>query len=126
MKLSVLMSPAFNEAFSKLMAADLPIKVSFKLNKFVKAIQPELEMFQEQRKKVFEQFAVKDEEGNTVENDGMITLNPELKDQWMPKLLELEELTTDSSFKVDVNDLEGVKLSASDLIVLEDLLEGLE
>ena len=126
MKISLLLSPAFNEAFSKLLKADLPIKTSFRLNKFLKAVQPDLEMFQEQRKKVFQEFAVKNEDGSVKEEDGQIFLDQALRDKWMPKLLELEELTTDHEVKVDVSELEGVKLSPSDLSVLEDVLTGLE
>lgn len=123
MKVHVLASEGFQSALNKLLAAELPLKTAFKLKKFVGAIQEDLKTFEELRSKVFQEFGTKDENGEVIVKDGMITLDPALADQWQPKLLDLQELEAEAKLELKLDDLgDKVELSAADLMALDGVL----
>jgi hypothetical protein len=124
MKLSALSSPGFTQAINKLLAASLPVKTAFKLKKYVDQIQPELKHYEELKKALFDEFSVKDENGETLVKDGMISLDMAKADQWQPKAMELNDLESDAKLELSLDDLgDKVELSAADLVNLGDLLK---
>ena len=124
MKVHVLATNGFQSALNKLIAAELPLKTAFKLKKFSTAIQEDLKLFEELRSKVFQEFGTKDDSGEVIVNDGMITLDPSLADQWQPKLVELQELEAEAKLELTLDDLgDKVELSAADLMTLDGVLK---
>jgi len=124
MKLSALSSPGFTQAINKLLTASLPVKTAFKLKKYVDQIQPELKHYEELKKALFDEFSVKDENGETLVKDGMISLDMAKADQWQPKAMELNDLESDAKLELSLDDLgDKVELSAADLVNLGDLLK---
>jgi hypothetical protein len=120
MQLALYVSDNFQKSFKKLTEAELPVKTSFKISKFAKAIQPEVETFVAERKKVFDKYG-KQVEGQP---EGTMQLDADKHEEWMPALQELEKLESDVKLELSMDDLgDDVKLSASDLMILESLFQ---
>lgn len=119
MKLAVYVSEPFQKALNKLAETQLPVKTSFKLSKYIKDMATEAEVFNAQRQKIFTEF------GKPVEGkEGMLQLDVDRQEEWLPKITELNELESTAEFKLKLDDLgDKAELTASDLLVLQDLVE---
>jgi len=79
----------------------LPIKVSFKIAKITKKLQEVVDIYEESRKKIIEEYCEKDEEGNVItQEDGTATTpEPEKLNKAMEELLVITS-------KIDAEQLE--------------------
>ena len=57
-------------AIRELTGKDLPIKLSYKLSKIAKTMEPMVAVIDDLRKKLIEKYAAKDDEGNLARPDG--------------------------------------------------------
>lgn len=113
MKISLGALSAATPSLKKLLNSDLPIAVAFSLSKLVKTIESEMTTHEEQRQALVKKFGTEDGEGN-------IAVKPESYTDFFAAIGELNAVEVELNFTpVSVQKLEGVKLSAVDLAVLE-------
>lgn len=126
MRLSQLASPEFKAAVDKLMAAQLPIKTTFKLKKLVLALEPEVKIFHETRESIVKAYGEKNEDGSLkADSKGMVQLDILRVEEWKPKLSELMMLeSTVELTKFSLSDFgDQLQLSANELFALGDLIQ---
>ena len=100
----------------KLLSAELPVRVSYRLSKIIKNINQELTEFESSRQKLFEKYG-------EPQNDNTIMVKPELQQEFLAQLnMLLAETVELPDIKVTVQDLDDVKFSALELAVLEPWL----
>jgi len=126
MKLGTLIDPRFKVALAKLQAAPLSLKVAFKLRNVVKAIEKELQTYEDVRQAALAKHGQKGEDGKLLTNDDEIkSVKFESEEAFKAFLKDLADL---SSLEVEipkvlVSEIEdAVKLSSDELTMLEDLL----
>ena len=104
------------DGLSKLVKQDLNITLAFKLSKDLKKIEEELKIFEEKRMGLFKKYGE--------EKEGQMQVS---KSNFEPFLKELEELLSvkvNIEFnKLKMSQIEGVKLSAVDLLALSSFIE---
>lgn len=106
-------------ALAKLSQEALPIMISYKLTKFLKAASKELAELEANRDKLVRQFGVEDSE------QGRISVPQEKLEDFMKELEPLLLHEVDFEFeKIQAGTLpDTVKISPSDLILLEPFIQ---
>ena len=98
--------------------------VSYKIYKLCKSIEPEETFYHQRRKQLIEQFAQRDDEGNIINNNGSILLQPDKIEQAQQLLNELTSVDVDCpNIKFKLSELSEIKLSVSDIATIESLIE---
>lgn len=105
------------EAVNKLADKPLPVKISYRLAKLIKAIESELEVFEGERKKLLERYGTINEEKQcyNIPNDKAEKFNAEFA-----QLIGTE--TELSAEKIDLSN-EDIKLTAKEFIALEPFIK---
>lgn len=109
----------------KLSQEQLPIKISYTISKNIKAIEEELKIYEEERQKLIKKYAELDKEGKPKVNDnGNYVIKQENQLDFNKEVLELLDIETDINIsKVDLNALEGLKISPSELTSVNFMIE---
>lgn len=109
----------------KLSQKQLPIKVSYTISKNIKAIEEELKIYEEERQKLIKKYAELDKEGKPKVNDnGNYIIKQENQLDFNKEVLELLNIETDVNIsKIDLNALEGLKISPSELTSVNFLIK---
>ena len=125
MKITMDTAMSLKTAAMKLVDEKLPVKISYKLMKLVKAIETEETFFNDKMKEIVDEFASKDEDGNPVFLDnGNIKIAEGKEVECQEKIQELDKLeieVPDTQFSLD--DFAYVELTARELYLLEPVLE---
>jgi len=105
------------DSIGKLLERELPIRISFRLTKLIKELDPELQIIEKHRIKLVEKYGKKNEEnGNTeVSGDSVADFSKEFN-----TLLE-EELDIDYE-PIPISSLENISLSPFDVLRLEKFI----
>lgn len=101
----------------------LPIEVSYKIAKNIRNIEQDLAIYEQERKKLIDKYVEKDSEGNPKLDDNN---NYIIKDKlnWNKDVLELLSFETDVEIeKIDIKELDGLKISPSELIAIDYMIE---
>lgn len=101
----------------------LPIEVSYKIAKNIRNIEQDLAIYEQERKKLIDKYVEKDLEGNPKLDDNN---NYIIKDKlnWNKDVLELLSFETDVEIeKIDIKELDGLKISPSELIAIDYMIE---
>lgn len=114
-KLGALVSA--QESFKKLFAEEsFTIKFKWQLMKVKKAIDAETQQYEEQRIDLVKKYGI--DVGNN-----QLTVQPDKMQEFMSKIGELLDLDVDLRIsKIKLEDLEGVKLTAEDMVHLEPFI----
>lgn len=121
MKLTMTEGLQFVELYNKIKNMSLPIKVAFTLNKIYKEMENDINFYNEKLGEIIQKYGQKDEDGNPVfSSDGtMIEIIPELREECMEKQKEINSLEIEvSEYSININDLEKIDLTVSELSVL--------
>ena len=123
MKLRTLTDPKFLEALSKMISADVPMQVAFKLKKIISKIDDESKNYEELRKRLLSDYGHKDSNGELVVNEhGHVEFSEEFKEIFIKKHEELLDVEV-SLPKISIKDLgDSIRLSTADLFLIEDIL----
>ena len=125
MKITMDTAMSLKTAAMKLVDEKLPVKISYKLMKLVKAIETEETFFNDKMKEIVDEFASKDEDGNPVFFFFFFIKTAEGKEvECQEKIQELDKLeieVPDTQFSLD--DFASVELTARELYLLEPVLE---
>lgn len=101
---------------TKLLTAELPIQVSFRLSKLIKKINEELIDFESSRQKLFEKY------GEQLDNN-TITIKPEFQQEYLEQINSLlGEPVELPEVKVSITEISDLKISAVDTAALEPWL----
>ncbi|HLR35958.1 MAG TPA: hypothetical protein VK071_11615 [Tissierellales bacterium] len=103
----------------------LPIKISYTISKNIKIIEEELKIYEEERQKLIKKHAELDKEGKPKVNDnGNYIIKQENQLDFNKEVLELLNIETDVNIcKVDLNALDGLKISPLELTSIYFLIE---
>jgi hypothetical protein len=103
---------------NQIMGEKLPVKTAWAFTKLAKLIQKEVQMYEENRKKLIDTYCKKDEKGKPVINDGQYNIDD--KESFGKEFTELSNIEIKIDFKpVSFNDLGDIKLSPVAMIALE-------
>lgn len=121
MKLTIAQIKNAEPVVAKLLNVELPIKVSYRFTRIVKAFAEELKYFEDSRMKLFDKYG-EDQE------DGTRKIKDEYQQQFFADLTSIlnEEVDFKFDHKIDINLLEDVKLTPIELSSLEPWLENVE
>ena len=114
-KLSVLVNS--KEALQRLIEKELPVKTAFKLNRFIKAVEPELNNFEEQRVKLVKKYGKEDEKGN-------ITVTSDNVEAFISELNDLLEIDVDIKFEtISIDAFGDTTIPTKDIFLLDYLIK---
>ncbi len=124
MQLSTLTSPAFRAAMAALLQQPLPLRVAFKLKRYVREVEPETLNYVELHQTFTQKYGLRNELGELVVTDGVVKLDPAQEHDWRPELDELLSLESDIEIpRLCLAELgDSVKLSTEHLILLEQII----
>lgn len=109
----------------KLSQEQLPIKISYTISKNIKNIEEELVVYEEERQKLLKKYVEMDKEGKPKINDkGHYVIKNENQAGFNKGVLELLSIETDVNIsKIDLNALEGLKISPSEISSVNFMIE---
>ena len=102
------------EIRTKLIDKKLPIKTSYKFNRFFNEIEAEAKFFDETLQKIVEEYGQRDEEGNFVytQNKNGVKIKDEKLDECMEKINELNNIEVHLDYvpSFTLEELEGLDI----------------
>lgn len=119
--ISIQMYEALNAKalFDKISQEKLPIKTAYKLSKIYEALEKELKFYYDSITKISQEFAICDEDGNPVIEDGGIRIDPDKLEECQEKLNELSILALEIELPyLNLDELDFLSLSLADMRVL--------
>ncbi len=110
--------------FTPLIRTKLSAKLSYKLLKFIKAIEFEENFLNEKLRSILKEYAKKDEKGNFVQDEnGNICLIEDKKEECEKAIAELNNLEIEKpNFSFTLDELENLPLSVVDMAIIEDFI----
>jgi hypothetical protein len=94
----------------------LPLKISYRLSKFIKKVTEELTSIEQQRIKLVNQFGDEDKE------KGMTTVSPEKEPEFQKMFTDFLNENIDIDIDpIKISDIENVKLSVVDIFNLDKI-----
>lgn len=124
MKLKVLVNPQFFRSLNKIMTADIPVQLAWKLRGTAKFLEDQSKAYEEMRKDLLKKHGQKDDKGELVMDEaGNVQFDDGKRDAFIKDHQQLLDQEIELQTKIRISDLQSIRLSASDLIVLEDLIQ---
>ncbi len=103
-------------SLQKLTDKELPIRVSFRLYRFLKDCSAEMEILEKSRVKLVEKYAGEAKEGEEMK------VSDENKDTFQEEFAILLNEEIDLEFElISIDDLKGIKISTNDFIPMQKL-----
>lgn len=111
----------------KLSNIQLPVRTSYVISRNIKKIEKELEIYNEERQKLLDKYAEKNEDGSLKvdENDQLKIPNENLK-AWNKDINELLDIEIDIDIhKFNIKDLlnSNCEITANELILIDYMIE---
>lgn len=110
------------EIRNRILNQKLPIKTSYKFNRFFSAIEKEAKFFNEELQKIIEEYGKRDENGNYIfsEDKNSILIVEEKKAECVEKTRELNELEVDLDYipSFNLEELENLDLTVREIELL--------
>lgn len=123
MKLGLLSNPQFFTALNKLLSTELPIKTAYKLKKEALKLEEENKRYEEMRMSIINELSQKGKDGKPLANEnGSVKFLEGKEIVAIQKINELLDIDIDCE-GVSIDDLGDISLSATDLIILGDLIK---
>lgn len=103
----------------------LPVKASYAIAKNIAKIEAELKVYGNEREKLIEKYAEKNEKGNiAADENGQIKFKPECAESWnkeIKELLAIENEVNIHKFKLDA--LEGYSMTPVEMMLIDYMIE---
>jgi hypothetical protein len=110
---------------SEIIKKQLPVKVSYAIAKNIAKIEAELNVYNKEREKLIEKYAVKDEQSKTiVDENNQISIKEEHIKDWnrdIKELLSIENEVDIHKFSIDA--LEGYSMTPAELMIIDYMIE---
>lgn len=102
----------------------LPAKLSYKILKFIRAVEFEEKFLNDKLKEIIGEYGKKDENGKFVlDKDGNIVIQEDKVDACNKAVEELDELEVNApEIKFDLAELDSLTLSVVDIAIIEDFI----
>ena len=125
MKIKALVQPQFFRSLNKIMVAEIPVTLAWRLKGLVKYLETSHKSYDEMRKEILTKHSEKDDKGEmVVDTAGNVQFKDDkAKEAFIKDHTELLEQDIEIEKKIKLAELSTMKMSASDLLVLEDLIE---
>lgn len=124
MQLKALSNPQFFQSLNKIMRAEIPVKLAWKLKGMAKFLDDQNKTYDDMRKELLKKHGEKDDKGELkMDERGQVVFKEDGKDKFIKEHRELLEQPVEIKDKIKLSDINGIKLSASDLLVLEDIID---
>lgn len=122
-KVGQLILPEFNNAFNKLLEAQVPAKMAFKLKGISKILDDEKAKFEFARLALVKKYAERDEKGEIKTNaEGVYKVDESKMNEFLNEFNDLVKIDIDVP-RINFEDLgDKVSLTAKELILLEGLV----
>lgn len=109
----------------KIKSKTFSIETQYKFLKLSKIIDSEIEIFEEQRKMLIENFGERDEAGNFVVEDGGIKIKVDSQEECEKKVRELNEMQVQfPDMYFSLPELEPLDLTLEDLLFLDQFIKN--
>jgi|688.fasta_scaffold371448_1 hypothetical protein len=125
MKIKLKETEPILNALTNLLSKELPIKVSYSFSKLLKKIKSEGEIYFEQKDKLIDQYAEKNENNEIIQTqeNGMISIKITNMAEYNSKLEELGNIEFDVEFNpISIDDLKIDTCKGLDLYVLDGFI----
>ena len=110
-------------SINKLMKKELPIQISFQLKKIYKQLENEIKIYEESKLDLLNKYADRDDYGNLKIENEYYVIKKENRDDFANEMNSLNNIDIELEFEpISIQYLSDVKLTAEDLIILEDFL----
>jgi len=107
-----------SEGLKKILSADLPIKLAYRLGKYVKILNKELTNYEERRMDLIKKY------GEPNDNGSEYKIKPENADKVMKDMMELHSIEVDLDvIPIKLSEIENVKLSPIDISNLDKFIK---
>lgn len=115
------------DALSQLSVMELPVKVSYAIAKNINKIEKELKVYNAERQKLIQKYAIKDTDGKPkIDENGTMNIQEELLEDWNKDTKELSSIEN----KIDIHLIKlddlfncSCNISASILAAVEYMIE---
>ena len=112
------------ESLNKIIDKEISIKISYKISKLTKQLMNEYKLYEENRIRLINKYAERDEQGNIKINkeDNTIIILDVDRDKFNNEFIELVNIDIEIEFdKIRLDDLGDVMISPRDLLNLDFL-----
>lgn len=94
---------------------NIPFKLKYKLIKFLKSTNDDEEFFQKQLGILIDKYAARDENGNAIEENNGVRVQPEMQEECAAKIEELHNLVSECNTPfLKVDELDGLDINYSE------------
>ena len=113
------------QIFSPHITQKLPVSVSYKIYKLMRALEEEQKFFEERRQEIINQYGEHDENGQLkISEQGFVQIPEAVRLEAQEKLNELADIDVElPNIAFTIEELEGINLSVQDIAILEPLLK---
>ena len=112
------------EVFAPHFQAKLAPSLSYKIYKLCKFAEQEEAFYNDKRRALIEEYAQRDENGEIVNNNGMIALIPDKIAEARSAMAELDAIDVEApNVKFTLDELSEIKLSVADIVALDGFIE---
>lgn len=110
---------------SEISKKQLPVKVSYAIAKNIAKIEAELNVYNKEREKLLDKYAVKDEHGNiSVDENNQIKIREEYITDWNRDIKELLSIENEVDiYKFSIDALEGYSMTPAELMIIDYMIE---
>ena len=117
--------PQIYNALAELAKEKMPTTASYKIAKLLKTIEREFAIFEEQRMKLLDKYADKDETGKFIITDNKYQFTKNGRERFDAEFEELSNLEIEVDFTpIAVNEFENAQISPIVLAVLDKFVIG--
>lgn len=101
----------------------LPVKASYAIAKNMAKLDLIVKIYTVERNKLIEKCGVKDTNGKTIVSDGVVTMQPELVDEWVKGSNELLAIENEIEIhKFSIAALDGYNMSAAEFMLIDYMI----
>ena len=125
MKIKTVVNPQFFNSLNKVLKAEIPVALGWKLRGLVKYLEKTHQSYDEMRKELLTKHSEKDDKGGAkIDETGNVQFTDDAaRERFIKDHKELLEQEVELESKIKLSDLTTLKLSTSDLLILEELIE---
>jgi hypothetical protein len=112
------------EVFAPHFQEKLAPSLSYKIYKLCKFAEQEEEFYNQKRRELIEEYAVRDENGAIISDNGMINIIPDRIAEAQSAMAELGSIDVEvPNVKFKLDELSEIRLSVADIVALDGFIE---
>ena len=119
----------FHNLYSTLKEKEMPVLVAYKLNQIEDVCEKNNKFFEEKTRNIINKYAEKDSDGKPLftEDQKSVRIQQDFIDTCVKELQELSEIDVDvPDIKIDINDLNDIKITVAEMGALMPFIKDKE